>query len=932
MENVVNYEISETNRGKKQIIIDRKYKFNFSYKKVDNSKIYRWTHYKTDYKCKSFITLNDKNKIIKYHNNHNHIEEDYNATMSLLKHEINKSSRDETSLVRDEDFMIFKNPNVVIFQSPFQAKIYSQYCEDIFVDGTFSTGPKFGYQVFNKKKKIISKTEKINNLIEEYKNMESVLIKNKRKYPVVFIDFDKLEIRNGYAETINNFKYIIQEIYSFYESIVYEKLSEFNKKKWHNFMESETNNNNFVYSISFLCNCIKKVLNKKVVLLIDHYDTPILNAFNTEFYDELYSFYKKVFMYIFNEDRLNSFLFKTFITGKFFISFLKNVSIINYGVMNNKYNEFYSITDSELKKLLSELKLENKFDEKFEEYCTDNIYSYINSTVINNTNILISSSFFNSIATTNSITNADTITSATTTTNTNKLSTSTTSTTNNNTTTTTTTTTTTNATYTTTNITTATTNTTTTTTTSTNTVDDNIVNIYNSSSNFHINTNNYNYNNNIIKCYDLFYIKQYIENILISNKEYNKKYNKEYVEEDETSKNFILIQKVFNVFKNFDYLIINDMNYLLQNGYIENRYRDVDMSSKNNINNKLEHFIWKLLIESGYLIFDYANKGLKIRNKAMEIFIKEKFFEWKNCLYNKYRDIINSFIINFDEEKIKEFLEDSVKNIINQNIFLDRYYDIIVALLSLNNKYIVITKNNSNERHDIRELLMVNKKYLDIFKNSNSSSNIKNDNSNYNENTNNKIDNSNSNDNKDKDNRSEKINYSYIIYITIKSIIEPNRIENGCILALEDNENFKFDDKELKNLYDKIIKFGIAFYNNHCDVNYDINYGINFKRIEMSKELYSGENYNRFDTNKYYFIDKTKMISSLIGQFDSVFLITRPRRFGKSLNLRMIKEFFEKPNNRNNNEIDTTFDGLEISKDRKNMREFHRYPILILIN
>jgi len=156
---------------KKQIIIDRKYKFNFSYKKVNNSKIYRCTHYKTAYKCKSFIILNEDNKIIKYYNNHNHLEEDYNATMSLLKHEINKSIRDETSLgmkpkllynkhfqkigkycpcyksvrtqmmrtmnkhypiyietfeeipdeskffktLRDEVFMIFKNSNVVIF-------------------------------------------------------------------------------------------------------------------------------------------------------------------------------------------------------------------------------------------------------------------------------------------------------------------------------------------------------------------------------------------------------------------------------------------------------------------------------------------------------------------------------------------------------------------------------------------------------------------------------------------------------------------------------------------------------------------------------------------------------------------------------------------------------------------------------------------------
>jgi len=91
-------KLVKTTEEKKQIIIDRKYIFIFSYKKVNISKIYRCTHYKTDYKCKSFIILKDDNKIIKYYNNHNHLEEDYNATMSLLKHEINNSIRNDTSL------------------------------------------------------------------------------------------------------------------------------------------------------------------------------------------------------------------------------------------------------------------------------------------------------------------------------------------------------------------------------------------------------------------------------------------------------------------------------------------------------------------------------------------------------------------------------------------------------------------------------------------------------------------------------------------------------------------------------------------------------------------------------------------------------------------------------------------------------------------
>jgi len=44
--------------------------------------------------------------------------------------------------------MIFKNSNLIIFQSPFQAKLFREYNDDIFVDGTFFIAPKFSYQVF----------------------------------------------------------------------------------------------------------------------------------------------------------------------------------------------------------------------------------------------------------------------------------------------------------------------------------------------------------------------------------------------------------------------------------------------------------------------------------------------------------------------------------------------------------------------------------------------------------------------------------------------------------------------------------------------------------------------------------------------------------------------------------------------------------------
>ncbi|KAG4083522.1 hypothetical protein H8356DRAFT_1299323 [Neocallimastix lanati (nom. inval.)] len=74
------------------------------------------------------------------------------------------------------------------------------------------------------------------------------------------------------------------------------------------------------------------------------------------------------------------------------------------------------------------------------------------------------------------------------------------------------------------------------------------------------------------------------------------------------------------------------------------------------------------------------------------------------------------------------------------------------------------------------------------------------------------------------------------------------------------------------------------------------------------------------------------MISKLINRKGIIaYLITRPRRFGKSLNLSMIKEFFEKPiNEKENKDKKFVFDGLEVSKDRKNMRHFHKYPVIFL--
>ena len=53
------------------------------------------------------------------------------------------------------------------------------------------------------------------------------------------------------------------------------------------------------------------------------------------------------------------------------------------------------------------------------------------------------------------------------------------------------------------------------------------------------------------------------------------------------------------------------------------------------------------------------------------------------------------------------------------------------------------------------------------------------------------------------------------------------------------------------------------------------------------------EFFDEIRTSGYYYIDKTKLIEQLLQNMGKVSLFTRPRRFGKTLNMSMLKCFFE---------------------------------------
>lgn len=94
--------------------------------------------------------------------------------------------------------------------------------------------------------------------------------------------------------------------------------------------------------------------------------------------------------------------------------------------------------------------------------------------------------------------------------------------------------------------------------------------------------------------------------------------------------------------------------------------------------------------------------------------------------------------------------------------------------------------------------------------------------------------------------------------------------------------------------------------------------------VKEKKRLPVGlENFEQIINDNYYYVDKTGMISELLRNGGMVNHFTRPRRFGKTLNMSMIEHFFSIERDQ------SIFDGLEISKDTKLCEEYMgKYPVI----
>lgn len=92
----------------------------------------------------------------------------------------------------------------------------------------------------------------------------------------------------------------------------------------------------------------------------------------------------------------------------------------------------------------------------------------------------------------------------------------------------------------------------------------------------------------------------------------------------------------------------------------------------------------------------------------------------------------------------------------------------------------------------------------------------------------------------------------------------------------------------------------------------------------MRKKLPVGiENFEEFSSEDFYYVDKTMFIKELLQNWGKVNLFTRPRRFGKSLNMSMLKCFFEIGS------VPALFDGLKIMHETELCEKYMgKFPVI----
>ena len=203
--------------------------------------------------------------------------------------------------------------------------------------------------------KIMSHTE----TVEKYMN----------QYPVVFLSLKEV-FGTGFNDIYGNLRFVIAELCKSLEYILQsDKVDEDDKIIFRGLKQQIADETNTIATLNVLARMLRTHYNKPVFIIIDEYDVPMAKALNTPAYDQTRIMIEHMLSYV---CKTNENVKAVILSGCFYT--VKNSTytgvnnIIPYTVLNPNYASYIGFTDDDVKQLLSDVGLADRYDTVSEWY------------------------------------------------------------------------------------------------------------------------------------------------------------------------------------------------------------------------------------------------------------------------------------------------------------------------------------------------------------------------------------------------------------------------------------------------------------------------------------------------------------------------------------------------------------------------------------
>ena len=208
--------------------------------------------------------------------------------------------------------------------------------------------------------------EENKKLFENLKIYNSEYMSQQGKYPVIFISLKDLK-GNTWEENFILVKKHIKNLYmEFYD--LKDKLNPIFKNDFEKVV-MEKEDADWIYSLKNLSNYLYEYYRKSVIILIDEYDAPIINAFDKGYYNEAINFFQTFYSSALKTNNSLKYGVLTGITRiikEGIFSGLNNLKVDT--ILNKKYSEYFGLLESEVIEMLDYFGMKYKIEEVKEWY------------------------------------------------------------------------------------------------------------------------------------------------------------------------------------------------------------------------------------------------------------------------------------------------------------------------------------------------------------------------------------------------------------------------------------------------------------------------------------------------------------------------------------------------------------------------------------